>query len=134
MKKILRIFAIELAGLYVASQIAGGLVFQNQAEGLVITAVGLGVAIYLVKPIINILLLPVNLATLGVFKFLAHTITLFVVDIALSQFEIVGFHFPGIASNLLDLPAINFEKGAVAYLAFSLIISLVTSAINWLRK
>lgn len=134
MKKILRIFAIELAGLYIASQVASGLVFQNQGEGMLITALGLGIAIYLVKPIVNVLLLPVNLATLGVFKFLAHAITLFIVDIALSQFEVAGFHFAGLTSSLLDLPPINIEKGALAYIAFSLILSLVTSLINWLRK
>lgn len=125
---------IELLGLYFASQLAQGLVFQNQLEGLLITSAALGVAMLVIKPVVNLLLLPLNLATLGLFKFLGHVITLFIVDLALTQFEIVGFHFAGFTSTYFDLPAIDFEKGPFAFLAFSLIIWVITGIINWLRK
>jgi uncharacterized membrane protein YvlD (DUF360 family) len=134
MKKILRIILVELAGLYIAAQIATGLSFQNQAEGFLITGLALGIAMYSVKPIINLLLLPLTLATMGAFKIIGHAITLYIVDIALSQFEIVGFHFAGFTSEIFDLPAINFEKGPLAYLAFSLLIWFFTGLINWVRK
>ena len=134
MKRVLRIIAIELAGLYIATQIAGGLVFQNQAEGFIITGVALGIAMVLLKPIINILLLPLTLATMGAFRIVGHAITLFIVDVALTQFEVAGFHFAGISTNYFDLPAINLDKGPLAYLAFSIVIWFFTGFINWLRK
>jgi uncharacterized membrane protein YvlD (DUF360 family) len=134
MKRILRVILIELAALYIASQIAAGLVFQNQAEGFIVTGIALGIAMYSIRPIINILLLPLTLATLGIFKVVGHTITLFIVDVALTKFEVIGFHFAGFSSQYFDLPSVNLDRGPFAYLAFSIIIWLFTGLINWVRK
>ncbi|OGM32807.1 hypothetical protein A2803_05665 [Candidatus Woesebacteria bacterium RIFCSPHIGHO2_01_FULL_44_21] len=134
MKRILRVILVELAGLYIAAQVAGGLTFQNQAEGFIITGIVLGVAMFSVRPLINILLLPLNLATLGLFRIVGHTLTLFIVDVALSEFEVTGFHFSGFSTTFFDFPAIDFERGAWAYLAFSILIWFFTALINWIRK
>ncbi len=134
MKRILRIIVIELAALYLTTQIASGLVFANQLEGILITSVALGIAMHLLKPIINLLLLPINLATFGLFKIVGHAITVFIVDVALTQFEVAGFNFPGMTTQLFDLPPIVLEKGPLSYLAFAIVISAITGIINWLRK
>lgn len=134
MKRILRIIVIELAALYMATQFASGLIFARGFEGLLITSIALGLAMHLLKPIINLLLLPINLATMGLFRIVAHAITIFIVDVALTQFEVSGFNFPGMTSEYFDLPSIVFEKGPLAYLAFAIVISSITGLINWLRK
>ncbi len=134
MRKFLRIFAIEILALYFVNEIATGLVFQRQLEGFIITAIALVLATKLIRPIINILLLPLNLATLGLFKFLSHAITLYLVDFALDEFKVTGFYFPGLVSTYLDLPPISINSQIGAYLAFSLIISIITGIISWLNK
>ncbi len=134
MRKFLRIFAIEILALYFVNEIASGLVFERQLEGFIITATALALALKLVRPIVNILLLPLNLATLGLFKFLSHTVTLYLVDFAVDEFRVTGFSFPGFSSTYLDLPAISFSSQIGAYLAFSLLISFLTSIISWLSK
>lgn len=134
MKKILRIYAIELFGLYAVDQIASGLVFQSRFEGMLVTALALAAATLFIKPIIGILLLPLTLATIGLLKFLNHTITLYIVDVALEEFSIGGFHFAGLTSDYLDLPAISYNKGVMAYIAFSILISLVTGIVGWITK
>jgi len=130
MKKIVRIFAVEVAGLYITSQIAQGLAFEYELEGLVITGIALAIAMYLVKPIVNVLLLPLNMVTLGLFKFLSHAVTIYIVDIALSQFQVQGFNFPGLVSRYLDLPAITFAEGPLAYVAFSVLLSVITALLG----
>jgi len=134
MKKLGKVFAIELLALYFANEIASGLEFQFQLEGFLITAAALALASKIVRPVINILLLPLTLATLGVFKFLSHTVVLYLVDYGLQQFKITGFHFAGLTSNYVDLPAINYNEGIFAYLAFSLLISSMTGLFSWLSK
>lgn len=134
MKKVIRIIAIQTVGLFVASTIASGLSFQDQFEGLLITGVALGVATMLVKPILNILLLPLTLATLGLFKFLSNAITLYIVDIGLTQFSVNAFEFPGLTSKYLDLPPVKLSPGVLSYIGFALVISVVSGVINWLRK
>jgi len=134
MKIIVRIFVVEFFGLYLANSVAKGLVFQNELQGFIITAGALAVATRLIRPIINILLLPLTLATLGLLKFLSHTVTLYLVDVALNQFSVEYFDFPGLKSQYLDLPAVHFNHGVMAYLAFSILISFVTGFVNWLMK
>ncbi len=130
MKKLLRILSREVVALFIATQIASGIVFDNFLEGLFITGIALAIATYIVKPVVNLLLLPINLATLGLFKFMSHAITLFIVDVALTQFSITGFHFAGLISRFLDLPTIDLAAGPLAYLAYSLIIMVVTSLLG----
>lgn len=134
MKKILRLILVEFLGLYFANEIASGMVFSNAAEGLLITSVALGLAMFVIKPVINLLLLPLNLATMGLFKFLGHVITLYIVDVALPQFSVTGFHFAGFSSSVFDMPPINYDEGPVVYLLFSLVIWFLTTLIHWLRK
>lgn len=134
MKRIARAFTVEFFGLYVASRVASGLVFQNELEGMVITAMGLAVASMLVRPVINFLILPLTLATMGLLKFLGHAIMLYLVDLALVQFAVEQFDFPGLVSPYLDLPPVHYPAGPFAYVAFSLVISVVTGLVHWLMK
>ncbi len=132
MKRLSRIYITELLSLYFADRIASGLVFQDKITGLLITAAALAAATTLVKPIINILILPLTLATLGLMKFVSSAIMLYLVDLALNQFKIAGFYFPGLSSNYLDLPALSYGPGPLAYIAFSILISLISGFLSWL--
>lgn len=134
MKAIPRLFVVEFIGLYFANEIAQGLVFQDGLFSMILTSLALAVAMRLIKPIINVLLLPLTLATLGLFKFLTHAVTLYVVDLALNQFTVTNFNYPGLVSTYLDLPTIQFGEGFMAYIAFSLLISVITSLIHWIVK
>lgn len=134
MKKLARIFFIELLAVYLTTQLASGLTFTDQLKGVLVTSAALAAANYLVKPIISILILPLTLATLGLFRFITHGITLYVVDTALTDFSVNTFHFAGLHSPYLDLPQVTFHGPIMNYLAFSLVLSFIVSFIHWLRK
>lgn len=131
-KKVIRIFAVESTSLYIISNITSGLYFENGAQSLLYTGGALTVTVFLVKPIINLLILPINLVTFNFFRFASHAITLFLVDLALSEFAVRSFNFNGFSSNLIDLPPVFFEAGVFSYLAFSFVLSFLTSAIYWI--
>jgi putative membrane protein len=133
-KRLLRTFVIEAAILYLVSLIAQGLVFGRGFISLAVTAAALAAATYLVKPVITVLILPLNLITFGLFRWVSHTIVLFLVDLVLSEFAVTGFSFGGLASDWLSLPAINLPAGVAAYVAFSLLISLASGILHWLAK
>jgi uncharacterized membrane protein YvlD (DUF360 family) len=135
MKKILRMAAREIIALYLTSLVATGMQFSGaKTESLIVAGLALAIATYLVKPIVNILILPITLATMGLFKFLAHTITLYIVDIGLPQFQVTGFHFAGFESPYFDLPPINFDAGFLSYIAFSIVLYAIVSTIHWVAK
>jgi uncharacterized membrane protein YvlD (DUF360 family) len=131
-KKILRNFVIEATALYLASQAAQGLFFEKGFQSLVITGFVLAAASFLIRPVLNILLLPINMVTFNFFRWANHTITLFLVDLALKQFSIMQFNYPGFKSEYFDLPPLFFEQGVAAYLAFSILISIIAGTIYWL--
>ncbi|OGM55792.1 hypothetical protein A3F62_04170 [Candidatus Woesebacteria bacterium RIFCSPHIGHO2_12_FULL_44_11] len=134
MKRLIKTFVIETAVLYLVSLTVAGLSFSEGFKSLLLTGVALTIATYLAKPVITILLLPLNLITFGVFKWASHTIVLFLVDLVLDEFAITGFAFAGYASEWFNLPAINLPQGIASYIAYSLVLSVITGIFYWLAK
>lgn len=132
MKRFLRIFIVESVTLYLVTLITTGLLFKDGMSGLLETAIGLAIAALFVRPIVNLFLLPLNLLTFGFFRFLTNAITLFLVDLVLTQFSVGAFFFKGYPGTLIALPSVGFPAGPLSYLAFSFLLSLISSVIYWL--
>lgn len=122
---------VDTFTLFAISRIASGLVFEKGLETLVLAGVGLTLASLLAKPVINLLLLPINLVTFNLFKWISSAIALYLVTLLVPGFKIIGFSFSGLTSNLINIPAIELS-GALAIIAFSFMLSLITSFIYWI--
>lgn len=133
MKTILRHFFHNTLSLYFVTQIAGGLVFSNGSETFIKTAVVLTLVAFLGKPVISLLLLPLNLITFGIFRWVSSAVALYIVTLIIPEFKIIGFNFAGFASKWIDLPSLNFS-GIVSYIAFSFLLSVILSLLHWLSK
>lgn len=133
MKNLLRHYLIDLTALYFVSTFASGMIFAKGLETLLLAATGLTIFSILAKPVINLLLLPLNLITFGVFRWASSVVALYLVTLVVPGFEINSFAFSGLATNLVILPPINLQ-GIVAIVAYSFIISVFTSLIHWLIK
>lgn len=133
MKRLLRSFAIYTIALYVASQVAQGITFAEGPKTIVLAGIALTLSSFLAKPVINILLLPINLVTFGLFSWLSSAVVLFLVTLLVGGFSISGFNYPGYSSVWIDLPALAFG-GILAFVAFGLVISLITTLVHWLIK
>jgi putative membrane protein len=133
MKKILRHYTIDTFSLWVLSNIASGLIFENGLQTLLISGIALTGVFFLAKPVINLLLLPLNLITFGLFRWVSSAVVLYLVTLIIKEFKIIAFNFTGYSSKWIDIPAFNF-KGLLAFIAFSFILSLITSFLYWLMK
>ena len=133
MKRILRHYVIDTFCLYLVSLIASGIVFEKNLQTVLLAGAGIAVALLLVKPIINILLLPLNLITFGLFRWVSSAIALYLVTLTVPGFKIVGFAFAGFSTKWLDVPALTFH-GVLAFIAYSFILSIIISFIYWLIK
>ena len=133
MRTIIKHFLIDTIALYLISQAVGGIVF---AEGLYTVALAgfvLMLATMVVRPIINVLLLPINLITFGLFKWVTYAITLYIVTLVVPGFHLGQFMFSGFTSYWFSIPAITLS-GILAFIAFSFTISMVSSMFNWIFK
>jgi len=133
MKRIFRHFIIDTYCLYLTSLLAGGMDFGKGTETLIMSGVAITIVSLLAKPIINILLLPINLITFGLFRWVASSVILYLTSLIIPAFKILFFDFSGYSSKWIDIPNIHFE-GIMAYIAFSFILSFLTSFIYWLVK
>lgn len=133
MRGIIKHFVINIITLYLVTQWFSGLTIANGTIGLIVAGVGLTLANFLARPAINLLLLPINLITFGLFRWVASTLTLYIVTLVVPGFVIASFHFGGLSTKWLDLPSIGFS-GFMALVAFSFIISIFSSLIHWVVK
>ncbi len=134
MKRILRSILIEAVVLYLVSQATSGLLFEGGVKDILITGVCLALATMLVRPIVNVLLLPINLLTFGLFKWLSNAVTLYLVDLILNQFRISNFNFVGFSNDWITIPAYATDSIVVSYIVFSFIIFFISSILYWLMK
>lgn len=133
MKRILRHFVINSVTIYLVSNIASGLVFDKGIETILMTGLGLTIMSLIAKPIINMLMLPINLITFGIFRWVSAVAVLYLVSLVVPGFKILGFAFGGYSSVWVDVPSLALT-GILALLAFSFLHSLISSFIYWLIK
>lgn len=133
MKTALKHFIIDTVSLYLISLVVSGIVFANGMQTLLLTGFVLMLATLIIRPILNILLLPLNLITFGLFKWVTYAIILYLVTLIVPGFSLVDFVFPGFYSVYFSLPAISLA-GPLAFIAFSFLISFVSSLVYWIFK
>jgi putative membrane protein len=133
MKRILRSILINAAAIWLIYQVATGIVLERGLETLLVAAFALGMINLLIKPIINILLLPLNLITLGTFRWLVNVAALFLVTMIVPDFKILSFQFSGLNYNGIVVPALSLNL-FFSFVAISFLISLITGFLYWLLK
>lgn len=133
MKRILRSVFINAASIWLISFVVAGVVLEKGFETLFVTAFALGLINLLVKPVINILLLPINLVTLGTFRWVINVAALYVVTVVVPDFKIVPFEFVGFSYQGIVIPAFSFNL-ILSFVVITFLISLVSSFLFWLSK
>ncbi len=132
-RRAFKFFLVNTVSLYLINLVVSGLEFSEGLKTIVLTGIALAVAALVIKPIINLLLLPINLITFGLFRWVSYAVMFYIVALVVPGFKIAGFLFAGLSSSWITIPQISLQ-GAVAVIAFSFLISLTSSLIEWLIK
>lgn len=86
-----------------------------------------------IRPLVNVLLLPINIITLGTLRWLVNVATLYLVILLVPGFFINGFQFFGFAFQGISIPALSFGAfGGI--IAFSFGISIISGILHWIAK
>lgn len=133
MRGLLRSFLLNLASLWIVGQLIPGVSFGEGYRGLLLAALVLGLVNLFVKPLINILLLPLNILTLGTFRWLVNVASLYLVTIFVPQFKISGFFYPGFLYQGFVIPALTIGSFWALVLT-SFILSLLLAFFYWLVR
>jgi len=129
MKKYLRLTLLNTFSLYVVSAFFGGLVTPDNLVELLYAGLIFTVINRLVKPIIKLFLLPINLITLGLFRWLANVLVLLAVTQIIDTVKIIGFISPSMNQAGFAIPSLNFNF-PTALIIGSFLLSLTFNILN----
>lgn len=133
MKGLLRNYLINIGALWLTSQMVPSLAIVGGLRGLLLGSLAFMIANILLVPFLKIILLPLNLLTLGIFAWLANVLALYFLVGTVAYFQLLPYHFPGIYYEGFMIPAVDLSTFQVA-IVVSFIISFVIHFIQWLVK
>lgn len=133
MKSLLRAALINSFCLYVLSQILSGVRVSGGLSTYILAGVVLALIYKILKPVLNIISLPLNIITLGATSFLINIALFYIATsiipgISITAFTLNGFSFAGFV-----IPTLHFNT-FFAYATAALVQSVLVSFISWLRK
>lgn len=131
MKKILRFFLINLASLWVTTQIISGLTYTGGIKSLIIGALAFMVINLILVPLLKILLLPLNLLTVGLFAWITNVLALYALTTVVADFQLIPYTFAGLYYRGFEIPSYDLSPFWVAVVA-SFLIGVITHFLQWL--
>lgn len=129
---LIRSLAINFASVYIAISVLAGIVtYSGGFRTLLLAAIAIALVNLLVRPIINLLLLPIHLITLGLFRWIANLLVLYIVTLLIPNLQINPFTSPQISLSFLIIPSINFSVFG-AFIFVTAVFTLIFHFLYWL--
>lgn len=126
MKKLLRMIFFSLISIFVISLLVKGFEIKSDIYSYFVAAVFLSIVYYLIAPIIKLVLLPLNILTLGLASFFAY---LLIFNFVINQFSLLiikPWHFDGISLFGIVIPPLDFNY----WMTLILVVVLYSTLIN----
>lgn len=133
MKVFLRHILINLLVIYLVDLSYPGFSIPHDFKTLMSAAVIWLLLNKIVKPIIKLLLLPINLITLNLFSWVISMITLFLLQMLVGNIHITPYNFPGLTYEGFVIPPVYINV-FISYLITSTGLNMYHSAILWLIR
>ena len=133
MKSILRSIVINFAALQMAVYLIPGLKNQGSNKTLLSAVIVLAIINLLIRPIISLLLLPINLITLGSFRWLINVAVLFILTLTVTELKAEAFTFSGFNYHDFIVPQLKISTFWTLVLS-SATISISNTFLFWLAK
>lgn len=133
MKRILRLTLLFSFTLLSVNGIWHHLTFENQTLTLIKTAAILAFFEIILKPIIKLLLLPINILTLGLIRVVINTLGFYLATFLLDDFQVNSISIPPFQWQGFTVPTLHFT-GFLAYLVTSISTGLILNLYNYILK
>ncbi|OGH11459.1 MAG: hypothetical protein A3B38_01440 [Candidatus Levybacteria bacterium RIFCSPLOWO2_01_FULL_36_13] len=131
MKPFVRNSLFNAFSIFFLSQVLPGVHISGGIATYLFGGFALTVLFILLKPLLNILSMPLNLVTLGFFSFLTNVIIFYILTVLVIGISITSFTFPGISYVGFVIPPIYFNT-LFAFVLVSFLQSICVSFLNWL--
>jgi putative membrane protein len=133
MKAILRAVLINLLVIYLVDAVYPGFSILHDIKTLITAAVIWLLLNKIVKPIIKLLLLPINLITLNLFSWVIGLITLFLLPLIVNGISIAPYDFLGVNYQGFSVPPFHLNM-FLSFVVASSFLNLFHNIITWIIK
>ncbi len=133
MKGFVRNVLFNAFSIFILSQIMSGVKITGGLPTYIFGGIALTILLVFLKPILNLLALPLNIVTLGFFSFLTNIIIFYLLTVIVPGIMITAFTFPGFTYSGFVIPSIYFNI-LFAFLLVAFLQSLTVSFLTWLVK
>jgi len=133
MKKILRMTFFNAVSLFLLTlafpgvRVNGGILIYILG-GLILSFISI-----FIKPIINLVSLPLNLVSLGLFSFVSNGIFLYILTVLIPQISIRSFVYPGFSYGGFIIPKVHFNV-VFAYIVTACMLAVLDTFMSWITK
>ncbi|MEM4230501.1 MAG: phage holin family protein [Candidatus Pacearchaeota archaeon] len=133
MKSIARNIVFYASSLFILSQFLEGVRISGGIPTYIFGGAVLSLIFLIIKPVLNIISIPLNILTLGLFSFFSNIIILYLLTVFVPDIKIKAFQFQGYSFSGFIIPEFYFNT-LMAYVISSFMMSVIVSFLTWLIK
>lgn len=133
MRTVLRTILFYSFSLFGLTLVFPGVKITGGIETYFLGGVALSIIFLLIKPILNILTLPLNLITLGMFSFFTNVIILYLLTLFVPKIKITSFVFAGFSYSGFIITK-TYVNQIFAFIVCGLVLSAIITFLTWLIK
>lgn len=131
MKTLLKNTVMYALVLSLLPMMFSGVTVSGGFTTYVLGGIILSLLFLLLRPILQLVTLPLHIITFGMFAFVINMIIIYLLTVFLPQISIQAFTYPGISFFGFIVPKIAFNT-FFAYLLVAVVFSLIINMIQWL--
>ena len=133
MRAVIRSIVFYSFSLFALTQTLSGVKITGGVETYLLGGAALSIMFLLIKPILNILTLPLNIVTLGTFSFFTNVIILYLLTIFVPKIKVFPFIFQGFSYSGFMIPRTDVNQ-LFAFIVSGLALSAIITFLTWLIK
>ncbi|HVT01720.1 MAG TPA: phage holin family protein [Patescibacteria group bacterium] len=131
MKPILRTIFTNTLSLFIVSSMFSGLQITGGFGSILYIGAWLSVLTLVLDPIVKVIILPLNILTLGLLSFLTTLVSLILIAFFYKNLHVTNFVFSGFSFLGINIGQISFS-GFLPIIAISATIYFLNKLIGWL--
>jgi putative membrane protein len=133
MKAIIRNIVFYSFALYALSQILEGVKISGGVPTYLLGGAVLSILFIIVKPVLNIISIPLNILTFGLFSFLGNILILYLLTMFVPEIKITPFIFKGFSYAGFLIPKYEFNQ-ITAFIVAGFSLSAIITFLTWLIR
>lgn len=133
MKSLLRNTLINAFSLFLLTQAISGISISGGLVAFILAGFCLTILFWVLKPVLNLISIPLNALTLGFFSVVTNGILFYLLTVFIPNVSISAFTFQGVSFAGFIIPKVSINT-FFAFIVIAILQSLIFAFIKWVVK